>query len=182
MDDRQTDYRRLIAPVERRMVRAMWRIVRNGSDADEAMQNARIAIWSQWNKVVAHANPQALMLTMAINAAYDVLRKRRRFAWLEKEPPSCEVPDGASSAFDTLADRQACDAVMNAIAALSRNQGRAILMHVVEEMPYPDIAAAMDCSEVTVRKHVARARAKLREKLADVLAPTFVRGGCHDRH
>jgi DNA-directed RNA polymerase specialized sigma24 family protein len=52
---------------------------------------------------------------------------------------------------------------------LSKNQARAILMHAVEEIPYSDIATAMDCRESTVRKHVARARTRLRTLLSHLL-------------
>jgi DNA-directed RNA polymerase specialized sigma24 family protein len=45
-------------------------------------------------------------------------------------------------------------------------------MHAVEEIPYGEIEAAMDCREATVRKHVARARAKLRTLLAQQEEPS----------
>jgi RNA polymerase sigma-70 factor (ECF subfamily) len=179
MNDRQSDYQRLIAPVERRMLRVLWRIVRDQADAEDAMQNALIVIWKQWGKVAAHPNPQALVLTIAINAGYDVLRRRRRFAWWQKNELSNDIPDETASAFETLSGSEQCRAVMNAIARLSRNQGRAILMHAVEEMSYGDIAAAMNCSEVTVRKHVARARARLREMLPRALSYAAVDEGTH---
>jgi RNA polymerase sigma-70 factor (ECF subfamily) len=180
MNDRQSDYRRLIAPIERRMMRALWRIVRDQSDAEDAMQNALIVIWKQWDKVVAHPNTQALVLTIAINAGYDMLRRRCRFAWWHKNELSNDIPDEAASAFETLSSGEQCRAVMNAIARLSLNQGRAILMHVVEDMSYGDIAAAMNCSEVTVRKHVARARARLREMLPCASSYAAVDKGTHD--
>ncbi len=179
MDDRQADYQRLITPVEQRMLRALWRIVRDQADAEDAMQNALIVIWKQWHKIVSHPNPQALVLTIAINAGYDVLRRRRHREWWQKGEPANDIPDGAASAFRTLSGSEQCRAVMNAISRLSRNQGRAILMHVVEDMPYGDIAAAMNCSEVTVRKHVARARAKLREMLPGALLDTAIDEGAN---
>jgi DNA-directed RNA polymerase specialized sigma24 family protein len=42
-------------------------------------------------------------------------------------------------------------------------------MHAVEEIPYGDIASALGCREVTVRKHVARARARLRRLLSHLI-------------
>jgi DNA-directed RNA polymerase specialized sigma24 family protein len=45
-------------------------------------------------------------------------------------------------------------------------------MHAVEEMPYSEIAMVMDCREATVRKHVARARTKLRSALSCLLTPS----------
>jgi DNA-directed RNA polymerase specialized sigma24 family protein len=62
---------------------------------------------------------------------------------------------------------------------LSKNQARAILMHAVEEIPYGDIAEAMDCREATVRKHVARARARLRTLLAHLIPALNQEEGSH---
>jgi DNA-directed RNA polymerase specialized sigma24 family protein len=42
-------------------------------------------------------------------------------------------------------------------------------MRTVEEIPYADIALAMGCREATVRKHVARARTRLRALLSHLI-------------
>jgi DNA-directed RNA polymerase specialized sigma24 family protein len=52
-------------------------------------------------------------------------------------------------------------------------------MHAVEEIPYGDIAAAMDCREATVRKHVARARARLRALLSHLIPQAHKEEGIH---
>jgi DNA-directed RNA polymerase specialized sigma24 family protein len=54
-------------------------------------------------------------------------------------------------------------------------------MHAVEEIPYSEIAVAMDCREVTVRKHVARARAKLRSLLSHLIPPVHKEESIHAR-
>ena len=79
------------------------------------------------------------------------------------------VPDPAPSALQAVAGAEARLRVREAIASLSRNQATAIVMHAVEGIPYEGVAAAMRCREVTVRTHVARARAKLRALLADLV-------------
>jgi RNA polymerase sigma-70 factor (ECF subfamily) len=112
-------------------------------------------------------------LHICINAAHDVLRRKvRRGKWLEAGAVPEDIPDSSASALQNIAGAE-CDAQMlQAIGLLSKNQARAILMHTVEEIPYGDIAAAMDCREVTVRKHVARARARLRTLLAQQEEPS----------
>ena len=42
----------------------------------------------------------------------------------------------------------------------------AITLRVFEELPYEQIAAAMECSQATARKHVERARKHLQVVLA----------------
>jgi RNA polymerase sigma factor (sigma-70 family) len=170
VDQRQQAYERLIAPLETRMIRAIWRIVGNPDDAEDALQDALTVTWRRWDRLQAHPNSDALILRICIHAAYDALRRRRRRErWFGTEQVPVDAPDPSPSALQALAGTEAQLRVRQAIASLSHNQATAIVMHAVEDIPYEDVAAAMRCREVTVRTHVARARAKLRELLADLL-------------
>jgi RNA polymerase sigma factor (sigma-70 family) len=178
MDQRQLAYERLIAPIEARMMRTVWSIVRDPDEAQDALQEALAGIWRRWDRLQRHPNPEALVLRICVNAAYDALRrKRRRLRWFAAEAAGGDVPDGRPSAAQTVGGAEQQARVRDAIASLSRNQAAAIVMHAVEEMPYADVAAAMRCREVTVRTHVARARARLRALLADLVAP----GGAQEK-
>ena len=96
----------------------------------------------------------------------------RRGKWLEAGAILEDIPDSSATALQDISGAEESAQVLRAIGRLSKNQARAILMHVVEEIPYGDIAAAMDCRESTVRKHVARARARLRTLLAQQEQPS----------
>jgi RNA polymerase sigma-70 factor (ECF subfamily) len=170
MTDRQREYERLVAPIEDRMMRAVWRVSRDPHDAEDAFQEALLTVWKRWDQIVLHPNPHALILHMCINSAHDVLRRRVRTGkWLQERAIPEHIPDAAASAIEEISNAEQHAAVIRAIGLLSKNQGRAILMHAVEEIPYRDIAAAMSCREATVRKHVARARARLHTLLSHLI-------------
>lgn len=170
MNDRQQEYQRLIAPIEDRMMRAVWRIVRDPDDTEDAFQEALLTVWKRWDRICSHPNSHALVLQICIHAAHDVLRRKLRSGrLLETVAVPEEIPDAAASAIQNISAAEQDAAVFRAIGSLSKNQARAILMHAVEEVPYPAIAAAMDCRESTVRKHVARARTKLRALLSQLI-------------
>jgi RNA polymerase sigma-70 factor (ECF subfamily) len=170
MNDRQRDYQRLIAPIEDRMMRAVWRICGDPSDAEDALQEALLAVWKRWDRITAHPNPQALVLHICVNAAHDVLRRGvRQGKWIATGELPENIPDSSSSAIQNISSAERRAQVLRAIGQLSKNQGRAILMHAVEDIPYCDIAAAMACREATVRKHVARARTRLRSLLSHLM-------------
>jgi RNA polymerase sigma-70 factor (ECF subfamily) len=172
MDDRQLAYERLIAPIESRLIRAIWGIVRDPADAQDALQEALTVVWRRWDRLQTHPNPEALVVRICVNAAYDVVRRRhRRQRLFDTGAEHLDPPDPAPSALQAHAGAEARLRVRRAIASLSRNQATAILMHVVQNIPYEGVAAAMRCREVTVRKHVSRARAKLRTLLADLVLP-----------
>jgi RNA polymerase sigma-70 factor (ECF subfamily) len=173
MNDREREYERLIAPIEDRMMRAVWRVSRDTGDAEDAFQEALLTVWKRWDRIQTHPNPQALVLHICVHAAHDVLRlKVRRGKWLEAAAIPEDIPDSSASAIQDISGAEENAQVLRAIGRLSKNQARAILMHVVEEIPYGDIALAMDCREATVRKHVARARARLRTLLAPQEEPS----------
>jgi RNA polymerase sigma factor (sigma-70 family) len=54
-----------------------------------------------------------------------------------------------------------------ALAALPEPMRRALLARIVEERPYPEIAAELECSEHVVRQRVHRGLARLRAGLED---------------
>jgi RNA polymerase sigma-70 factor (ECF subfamily) len=180
MNDQQPEYERLIAPIEDRMIRSVWRIVRDPDDAEDAFQDALLTVWKRWGQVRRHPNPHALILRICINSAHDMLRRKaRRLKWLEVSPIPEDIPDSSPSVIQGISGAEQGTQVLQAIGCLSKNQARAILMHAVEEIPYGDIAVAMDCREVTVRKHVARARAKLRTLLSHLIPPIQKEEGIH---
>jgi len=170
MDHRQLAYERLIAPIETRMIRTIWGIVRDPDEAQDALQEALAAVWRHWDRLQNHPNPEALVLRICINAAYDSLRRKvRRLRWFGTEGLPVDSPDPAPSAMQTVEGAETQVRVRQAIASLSRKQAAAIVMHAVEDIPYEGVAAALRCREVTARTHVARARAKLRGLLADLV-------------
>jgi RNA polymerase sigma factor (sigma-70 family) len=162
------------------MIRTIWRIVRDPQDAEDAMQEALLTIWMRWHRVCKHPRPEALVLKICVDAAYDLtrrrLRQRRRLelADVAGEPSatSCSPPG------ETIRAEQHAE-ILKAIHRLSRRQAVAALMRLVEGQSYGQIAAALGCTEATVRKHVARARGRLRVALAH-LAPDNRKGVDHE--
>ena len=112
---------------------------------------------------------------ICINAAYSHLRQKvRELKWLDAGDIPGGIPNPSASPFQAISDREVRSQVLGAIGALSKNQARAILMHIVEDMSYSETAAAMGCREATVRKHVERARVRLRGLLRPFASSTRV--------
>ncbi len=162
MKSSEADYERLILPIEERMTRSVWRILRDPDRADDALQDALATIWRRLDRIRRHPNPTALILRICANSAYNLLRRRRvrRSAPL---PPTLESDD--PSAADRAAGRELRDEVIAAVGRLPRKQALAVLMRVVQEQSYADIAAALGCTEQTARSHASKGRARLRQVL-----------------
>lgn len=76
-------YDQLIAPMESRMMRTIWRVVRQSEIAEDTLQDALTIIWRKRDRVRRHPNPQALILKICLNCAHDSLRKRERIQKLQ---------------------------------------------------------------------------------------------------
>jgi RNA polymerase sigma-70 factor (ECF subfamily) len=178
MATREFDYDGLVRPLESRMMRTIWRIVRQREEAEDALQDALATIWKKRDAVTRHPNPQALILRISVAAAIDAVRKSRRR--LRHEIPG--LPDGRESDPSSPVTKEAEDrslrtAILEAISLLPKRQAAAVLLHIVEEQSYEDIARAMECSETTVRVHVLRGRASLARRLARQFPNLVVRPG-----
>jgi RNA polymerase sigma-70 factor (ECF subfamily) len=74
--------------------------------------------------------------------------------------------DSAVPVTEELEDRSLRADILAAIGRLPKRQATAVLLRIVEEQSYEEIARGMGCSETTVRIHVMRARAALLHQLA----------------
>lgn len=154
--DRETEFEELVLRHRDRMIRAAWRVVRDADLAEEALQDALGTLWRKRDEVRGHANPEAFVLRVCLDAAYDRLRERLRAR--RRDAPEGEAGPDASGTDDRAEVRE----VLDAIRRLDRRQATAIVLHAVQGEPYRAVAEALGCGEATARVHVRRAREKLR--------------------
>jgi len=166
MTDAKSLYDQLIAPVEPQMMRTIWRVVRHDQMAEDTLQDALAIIWRKRRRIQVHPNPQALILKICLNCAYDSLRKRARQRRRQDLTDLTTSISQSRTYVPELETRQIVTEVMHAIGRLPRNQALAVMMRIVQEQPYSAIAKTMGCSETTARIHVSRGRKRLSQWLA----------------
>ena len=171
--DDSTIYDELIAPLEATMMRSIWRVVRNADLAEDCLQDALAAIWKKRFQIRLHPNPQALILKICLNAAYDTLRKLERMRCQTDLSQLDNAPALPERGADRdLEEREIEALVQQAIRKLPRKQALAVMMRLIQEESFETIAQALDCSEVTVRIHISRGRAQLRKWLSPLWEST----------
>lgn len=169
MERHRQDYDKLVKPIKERIIVCIGRILPDASDADDALQEALIRIWKMLNKIKQHPNPRALILRICANAALDVLRKKKRFQRKEAGVVIVEhFPDKGRDAAERMITRETHLEIMKAIACLSRKQAQVVIMRLVQELSYESIAQALGCGQSTARKHMQRARLKLKKTLSHI--------------
>jgi RNA polymerase sigma factor (sigma-70 family) len=158
------DYEELIAPVRERMMRIIWRVVRHPNEAEDTMQEVLSIVWKKRDRISGHPNPRALVLKICINAAVDSLRRQRRGGRFVDSGVIDRLPDTATGSACDQAEIERM--VKRAVGRLPRKQAVAVLMRILEERSYQEIADVLGCREATARTHVLRGRAKLRRWLS----------------
>ncbi len=165
--DKRLSYKQLIEPVETLMMRSIWRIVRNREAAEDTLQDALITIWRKLERISNHPNSRAFILKICVNAAYDSLRKQGRRSRHEMQVFKNQdyVPSNSSVQADLEQENMQAE-ILDAVRRLPRKQALAVLMRIVQELSYADVAQAMGCSEATVRGYVFKGRTKLNRWLS----------------
>ncbi len=166
--DWEAEFARLVLCRQVRMLRTIWRVVRDPHLAEDVLQDALTTLWRKLPVLARHPNPDAFVLRVSLDAAYDHLRvherRRRRDVSLEaREVAGCVAPAAAL-------DPATFSEVRHAISRLPRRQAIAILLRALHDESYETIARTLECSEATARVHVLHAREKLRRWLPHLCA------------
>ena len=148
--------------MESRLIRATWRVLGDEQEVNDSLQDALTNIWKHRCQLESHPNPAAWMLRIALNAAYDRLRLRKA---TRAELLTAEIESPAPSVSSIIEQRDMKRTLLAEIARLSPMQAEAMLLRLVEDLPFKDIAEALGCSETTARVHVQRGRERLRDRL-----------------
>lgn len=101
---------------------------------------------------------RSFLFTIARNAYRDLLRRSWRRAEFDGNQP-----DSSISQLARLEQRQELAAVLAALQKLPETDRTILLMRVLDDLPYEEIAAALDISVTAARLKVHRARARLME-------------------
>lgn len=112
------------------------------------------------------------LFQIAVNLCRDLARKKRpaAFAELAQEDgvaPEETIEDPAPLLLDTVAERELEQALARAVAALPETYRAVVTLRYTEGLSYEDMAAALGLPVNTVRTHLFRAKAMLRQMLAD---------------
>jgi len=138
------------------LLRAMWLVTRNRHEAEEVVQDAFLRLLERWARVRGAERAEGYLYRTAMN----VYRSRfRRAAVAVRKTVGWLPPD------DQMAEVEARDAVVRALAPLPARQRAAVVLVDVLGLSSEQAGEALGISAVTVRVLAARGRARLREAL-----------------
>ncbi|GIX22027.1 MAG: hypothetical protein KatS3mg121_0810 [Gammaproteobacteria bacterium] len=157
----------------RRLERRAWTLARlalgDEEDALDAVQDTMVRLVERYaDRPIEEC--RALFYRILHNRIADALRARARHRFdgggeAAAAAAAEHQAAGPASPPDALARELALAALGTALAELPRRQREAFALRVLEGLDVNDTAAAMGCSPGSVKTHLARALAALRERL-----------------
>jgi len=146
----------LMRQYERQILGLCTRMLGAGGEAEEAAQDVFFRFYRSLDKFDEDRGVEPWLFRIAWNACRDRLRRRR---------PAVELTDGVA----TVPARGDLGLLLaelrEAMDRLSDKERAALLLREVDGLETEEVAERMGSAPVTVRTHISRARAKLREWL-----------------
>jgi len=167
---------RFLASIEKRAFRMARIALRHDEDALDSVQDAMLQLARRYGRRPSE-EWRPLFYRILQNRIRDCQRRRRVqarvMAWLpglrSQEDSGADeyaaVPDRSPLPPEQLAADQAMQALERGLAALPGRQQEAFMLRAFEGLDVAQTAAAMGCSEGSVKTHYSRAVHTLREQL-----------------
>lgn len=158
-----------------RIFRLCQRMLGDSDEAGSATQDVFLKAYQAWDRTAAELDdPSRWVTRIAVNTCLDRLRSRRWQFWRKRpDGPDEEIilamaparePDGEAQVFA----RQIARRLAEALDQLSPRQRMVFTLRHFEDYALEEIASHLGLDVGTVKAHLARAVAKLREELRDL--------------
>ncbi len=125
-----------------------------------------------WASFRGESSAMTWLMRIAINLQKDHWRNRRLQFWRQTQTHAVSLdeasdwlPSGERSVEQQMLAKERVRQVSKAVEGLSERQQTVFLLRYVEEMELSEIARATGLNEGTVKAHLSRAVARVREKL-----------------
>ena len=164
----------IVATYSRRLFKAAWRVLGDAEAAEDAVQEAFLRAWRAFSTFDERAELATWLYRIAVNAAVDQARSRRRRAFaaaeiplnLDGEPTAATEEPGPER---KAASSEAARRIRGALAELPSTERTAFLLRHFEGRSIAEIAQALGKRENAAKQSIFRAVRKLRRTLGPLV-------------
>lgn len=143
------------------LYKVAYYILESRTDAEDAVQDLFIKLWSTREQLDTVLNFKAYCTTLMKNLCIDKLRKESKVQNIE---PQTDIAETRAIDEDLIA-RDKLEKVLAAIERLPHRQRDVMKMYVLEEMSYEEIEQKTGMSNLTLRVLLSTARKSLRSQI-----------------
>jgi RNA polymerase sigma-70 factor (ECF subfamily) len=155
-------FTRLLAPMYDRLHQLAYRILRDRSLAEEAVQHAALRMWQGLPKLRDPDRFEAWSYRLVVNACHSESRRRKRRSH-EVQADVTREPV-VRDEFGRIHDR---DQLERGFARLSTDQRAVVVLHHYLDMAVDDVAAVLGIRPGTARSRLHRAITQMRAAVDD---------------
>jgi len=170
--------RALVNAHKDRLFAFIWRMIRNHHDAEEVCQDAFLKAFASLDSFSTQFRFSTWLFTIAYRVCLNHMRRRKPLSG-EIDMDSLEPAGADSPAELALASEHAAELsrqVWSAVNDLSAPQRAAVLLFYRYEQSCQEIAQVLQLPVATVKSHLHRARARLRDTLSESVAAEYAQG------
>ncbi len=163
----QAAFGQIVRRYQRAVYRVAYGLTRNASDADDLAQETFVRAYQAIGRFRTGEPLYPWLTRIAINLAYSLYRRRRRRPETPLEP-LLEAGRQWASGDDPAENAERAEhrsQLGEAFGDLSREHQAVLVLRVVEEMSYDQIAATLGVPIGTVMSRLSRARTELKSRL-----------------
>lgn len=163
----------LVAQHQRRAVRIAYSYLRDAHDADEAVQDAFVKVFTHITSYREEYPFEVWFTRILVNGCLDLRKARaRRLRWAlpmssQTDAPPPEPVAPRTNAEARLISAERTQTIGTAIGRLPNRQREVFTLCHIAEQTTAEVSRALGLSEATVRVHLFRAVRKLRTLLRD---------------
>jgi RNA polymerase sigma-70 factor, ECF subfamily len=155
------------------LAQALTLISRDPDVAQDAVQETFVRLCREWPTISGYRHQTAWVRKVALNLVRDQQRRSGRWARfsvsLDQMGQDAADPDDADPIHDGFAPDDTWaygdSELWNAVRRLPEKQRMAVGLFYIADLKVSEVAAAMDVSAGTVKRHLERARNTLRTKV-----------------
>ena len=162
--------RALVETHQNRLFAFVWRILRDHHEAEEICQEAFLRAFSALDSFSVEYRFSTWLFTIAYRLCLNQIRRRKSVTGeLDFAAMASREPDAADLVAESEEARRLKDEIWNAVDQLSVPQRAAVLLFYREGMSCEAISKTLGIPMATAKSHLHRARARLRESLAETV-------------
>jgi RNA polymerase sigma-70 factor (ECF subfamily) len=155
-DDAETRWRFDVIALIPALRAFAWSLSRNGSDADDLVQDTLIKAWTNREKFEPGTNLRAWLFTILRNTYYTAAMRRRRETADPEGRHAAGVPIQATQEWSI-----ALKSLQEALHKLPDEHREALVLVGAAGLTYEEAAAICGCAVGTIKSRVNRARTRL---------------------
>ena len=158
----------LVRAYEKRVFALTRRLCVDPSDAEEAAQDAFLAVWQGLPSFRGEARFSTWLYRLTVNACTDILRRRQRRSGRDEPLDRAEaLPDLAPSPQEAAERKELRSAIEAGLRQLPEEYRTALVLREIQQLSYEEIAQTTGAKSGTIKSRISRGRGLLRKFLQE---------------